>query len=777
MMNPSTAPNYMQPYPNSGAPMQMQHGMPSMSQQQAMMEQGGGSAMPPVAGVTSSGGVVVTSFNGLSSTAGAPAAPSQMSMHTPNATVIPTAMSNGHMMTSVPPGTVPMHMARQGPPGAMYPANHPANIAMMKGQVATAGGAKYGNPMMQPMNGAPQNPGMMMTSGPMNAQQMAMLSNNNTVPYSPHGIYQQQFQMGPMGGPPQRAVPKHMMGSQIMMTPEMAAAAAAQQTRGMAPMNGPPPGSITRVAGPAPPPNGMNPNMYPPGQVPMNGPPQPQSMQAQQMYAGMTAGPNSSHSIPTQSQQQSLTMQQQSVPMAHSGPSNGAMNASLMNRQQQQKLIALQQQQQQFQQQQRNSQQQQMAMRQAITPPANLGSDANQAIMMNPNYQHSQAAMGMATNVASSSRLAMKDQPNPMNPSASSANMNGPMPSPVSGQQMTASMTMIGAPHSVPASHEVMPVSPQVHQPPQPGMHSMGAPGLNPLMSAGKRQTATPPNASPISNSTAANGGHPMNNPQVNTSRGTPSPIQQRKLSTSASLKRRSSSTSSFDCNNPSDPNKASNQPEDSIEPSKVCRLSESTATSTSGPGSLNPSFNPHTSNQRINSSSSGGNNVYSTLTISQLGDNGRKDSTCSSSNTDTHSSPDSGMGDSVGESNSVSSMNNNPQTPLSRLLNSTNNNNTPLANSRQLNTEEMLESLIQELGIEKLDHLPELIDIFDSDSVFSNNNTNTSNTSTSNVANVNNCSTTNPQNSTMTTSESKMKQSLISPAPRPTGNPIGQKC
>merc|ERR1711953_344367 len=112
--------------------------------------------------------------------------------------------------------------------------------------------------------------------------------------------------------------------------------------------------------------------------------------------------------------------------------------------------------------------------------------------------------------------------------------------------------------------------------------------------------------------------------------------------------------------------------------------------------------------------------------------------------------------------------MNNNPQTPLSRLLNTTNNNNNNNSSSsgnRQLNTEEMLESLIQELGIEKLDHLPELIDLFENDSVFSA--TPASNLTASPAINPSSAN-----------SDSKMKQSLInSNTSRTPANPIGQKC
>ena len=771
MMNPATAPSYMQGYPGNPS-MQMQAmGQPNMMDSSVAMSQGG-----------NPGGVVVTSFNGGSSTSN----PSHMSVQqTPNATVIPTGMSNGHMMTSGPPGSLPMHMTRQVPPnGAMYPAGHPANMAMMKGHAVNPNAKYAAGPMMPAgMNGNPHNAAMMMGNGPMSAQQIAMYSNNNTVPYSPHGMYQQQFPMGAMGGASQqRGMPKQMMGNQMMMSQEMAAAAAAQQNRVMNSMNGGPPNGMNRVGGQ--PQNGMNPNMYPPGQVHMNPQQQQQSMQTQHMFQGMV--PNSSHSMSTQ-QQQSLSMQQSASMAAAAAAQNGVstanMNANMLNRQQQQqKLIALQQQQQQHFQQQQQQQRvsQQMAMRQAITPPANLGSDTSQGMMMNPNYP--QGPMPMGPN----GRLTMKDQQNSSMGGPNS--INGPMPSPASAQQqMTASMTMIGAPHSVPASHEVMPVSPQV-QPNQLGMHGQNMGSMNPLMtSASKRQTATPPSASPISNQ------HPMNNPaqhpnnNSSSSRATPSPIHQRKHSSSASLKRRSSSTSSFnnDCNNPNDPNKpSSNNATDDIsgEPSKICRLSSSTNIDATNPMSFNCTTNNATSIRNPMSTGGPSSTSYSTLTLSQLNDNSRKDSTCSSSNTDTHSSPDSGMGDSVGESSNVCGMNNtsnnnnnNSQNPLSRLMPSNNNNN----NSIRTSTEEMLENLIQELGIEKLDHLPELVDIFSdcNDSVFSSNTTSSNTTNPNQTTASHGYSTTNNSASSTSATDTKMKQSLLSCSAQRTTNPIGQKC
>ena len=688
--------------------------------------------------------------------------PPHISMHAPNATVVSQQNCQIVPTNSIPPNAaapMPMHMTSR--PASMGFSQHPGSAMMKTQSPNNPNASKF-------MSG----PGGMHTTGsfgpngqtngqivgvvpgagniPYTMQQQMVFNNNNTVPYNAHVAAAMQRQIHPSqmmstnsigaSGVPQNLPNKPgQMGPAQMILQEQ-----------MIPHSSMMPGNSTSVAQMR---NGttiittpQNSYINMQGQQIMNQIPQENPQQTQNVN-GFAVGPGLKPSMVAGNQHQMGMMLQQQHQQSP-GMTAGSMNAvgsctqlsqmgnassaaaDVMNRQ---RFLALQQQQRQI------SIQKSQMMRQAVTPPATIEAASSQHLGSSafPFNQQQQTHLGQGSIVGVSNRFM----------DTSGAIVNNQIPSPASNNSqipLTASTAMIGAPHSVPASQEVMPPSPQVTNNPtamtqfqQPAMFTNNSSNNNQSLSASfaKRQSTTPP---------AAN------------ARATPSPIS-RKNSTSTALKRRSSSTSSFDQGAES-MGVTSTSANDLNEPTKVCRLTLTNVpvvpsnNVTHLPGTTSqqqqhnhlnnhphkPNNGSHTRNPVANTLSSSNICHYNTLTLDALH---RKDSSCSIS-TDTHSSPDSGLGDSGSESNgscgSIPNSNNNTTTQQHLITasspqciitdsgsdggkaNTVNNNNTTTT-AGAFSSEQMLENLIQELGIEKLDHLPELLDIFDSDVVFSN--------------------------------------------------------
>ena len=716
--------------------------------------------------------------------------PMHISMHAPNATVV----SQNCQMTMptnsiVPPNaanSMAMHMGGPNRPTAMGGfSQHPGagSVAMMAAKPQNPNTKFLGGPGgMASTGGFPnsQTSGQMgqnVAGGNMSyGMQQQMVFNNNTVPYSAHaaaaGMTQRQIhpsQMmsaSSMNGGVQSLPNKHaqMMMQQEQMVPQS----------NMMPVNS---NSVVQLR------NGATvmstPQNHPSyinmqGQVVNQMVPHSQQQTQQGVNVFTVGGPGTMKPnivAGTQHQMGMMMSQQQGQPgMAPGGMNPVAGNGMgpsqmVLNRQ---RLLTLQQQQQ-------MSMQKSHMMRQAVTPPASMEAAS----------QHMGGSSSMAfqfSQQGNSGQGSMVGVPNRIMDTGqgggggmmSNCNSNQ-IPSPASNNSqipLTASTAMIGAPHSVPASQEVMPPSPQVTSNPnainqyqQPAMFTNNNQQQQSINSSfAKRQSTTPP---------------------VANARATPSPIS-RKNSTSAALKRRSSSTSSFDQGSEIAGGNCATSTNDLNEPTKVCRLTPvnvpppnigphtqqqqqqiiiTSSSASSQHYSKTPTGSSFTTCSRINNSQNN-NNLMSSSNITTTTNNSnstschynttltldavhRKDSSCSI-NTDTHSSPDSGLGDSGSESSGCSSTPHNhhmitgggsPQcAPTDHLLKGTGaaGGVTPagVVSSSSLSSEQMLENLIQELGIEKLDHLPELLDIFDNDSVFS---TNVSTSSSSCESNNNN--------------------------------------